>query len=220
MPAPEIAESDEAVSARASPFLARCRPGELDSAPAVQVLPRQVAGQEGRVGQQDLSPRCERRIGLAGQASAGFDFRDDPVRVACVPGQAGQQVAAPGFQLRLPGLPGTGYAVGGERGGPPVVTQAIGRPGRAEQHPGLDSGSRRGRDAGRRGQELARFAVPAGSDPPPGEPGGQFPARLRLGAAQRPRQRGADTGLSGRQAAGPEGHGRAAASVHAPEPRY
>ena len=191
------------VQRESEPFLARCRPGELDRAPAVQVLPGQVAGQEGRVGQQDLSPRPERRIGRAGQAPAGFDFRDHPVRVACGPGQAGQQVAAPGFQLRLPGLPGTGYAVGGERGGPPVVTQVIRRPGRAEHHPGQDARSRRGRDAGRCSQELARFAVPAGSDPPPGEPGSQFPPRLRLGAAQRPGQRGADAGLSGGKPTGP-----------------
>ena len=185
------------------PFLARRRPGKLDRAPAVTVLPGQVASQEGRVGQQDLGPRRERRIGLAGQGPAGFDFGDDPVRVARGPGQAGQQVAAPDLQLRFASLPGTGDAVGGERGRPPVVPEVVRRPGGAEQHPGLDTGIRRGRDAGRRGQELARFAVPADGDPPPGQPGGQFPSRLRLGAAERPGQRGADAGLLGGKPTGP-----------------
>ena len=169
------------------------------------VLLGQVAGQEGRHGQQDLGPRRERRIGLAGQGPAGFDFGDDPVRIARVPGQAGQQVAAPDFQLRFASVLGTGDAVGGERGRPPVVPKVERRPGRADHHPGLDAGSRRGRDAGRRGQELARFAVPAGGDPPPGQPGGQFPSRLRLGAAERPGQRGADAGLLGGKPTGPAG---------------
>ena len=48
------------------PLLARRRPGELNRAPTVPVLPGQVAGQESRVGQQDLRPRRERRISLAG----------------------------------------------------------------------------------------------------------------------------------------------------------
>ena len=102
-----------------------------------------------------------------------------------------------------PALLGAGYAVGGERGCPPKVPPVERRPGGAEQHPGLDAGSRRGRDAGRRGQELACFAVPAGGDPPPGEPGGQFPSRLRLVAAERPGQRGADAGLLGGKPIGP-----------------
>jgi hypothetical protein len=72
----------------------------------------------------------------------------------------------------------------------------IRRPRRAEQHPGLDAGSLGG-EPGRRGQGLACFAVLAGGDPPSGEPGGQFPARFRLGAAERPGQRGADAGLAG-----------------------
>ena len=70
------------------------------------------------MGQQDLGPRRERRIGRAGQGPAGFDFGDDPVRVARGPRQAGQQVAAPDLQLRFASLPGTGDAVGGERGRP------------------------------------------------------------------------------------------------------
>ena len=48
------------------PFLASRRPGKLDREQAVPLLLGQVAGQEGRVGQQDLGPRRERRIGLAG----------------------------------------------------------------------------------------------------------------------------------------------------------
>ena len=44
---------------------------------------------------------------------AGFDLGDYPVRVARMPGQAGQQVAAPGFQLRFAGVLGTGYAGSG-----------------------------------------------------------------------------------------------------------
>ena len=48
------------------PFLARRRPGKLDREPAVPVLPGQIAGQEGRHGQQALGPRLQRRIGLAG----------------------------------------------------------------------------------------------------------------------------------------------------------
>ncbi len=92
---------------------------------------------------------------------------------------------------------GTGDAVGGERGCSPKVAPVKRRPCGADHHPGLDAGSRYGRDAGRRSQELACFAVAPGGDPPPGEPGGQFPSRLRLRAAERPRQRGADAGLFG-----------------------
>ena len=114
-----------------------------------------------------------------------------------VPCQAGQQVAAPDFQLRFARLPGTGYAVGGEQGCSPIVTKVERRPGGAEHHPGLDTGSCHGRDAGRRGQELACFAVSAGGDPPAGEQGGQLPPRVRLLATERPGQRGADVGLFG-----------------------
>ena len=179
------------------------------------LLPGQVAGQEGRHGQQALGPRRKRRIGLAGQNPAGFDLGDDPVRIARVPRQDGQQVAAPGFQLRFTSVLGTGDAVGGERDGSPKVTKVERRPGGADHHPGLDAGSRLGGDAGRGGQELARFAVPAGGDPPPGEPGGQFPSRLGFLAAERPRQGRANAILPGRQAAGPRrpsgaAHGRLA----------
>ena len=126
-----------------------------------------------------------------------MDFGDDPVGIARVPCQAGQQVAAPDFQLRFARLPGTGYAVGGEQGCSPIVTKVERRPGGAEHHPGLDTGSCHGRDAGRRGQELACCAVPAGGDPPAGEQGGQLPPRVRLLATERPGQRGADVGLFG-----------------------
>jgi len=70
-------------------FLARRRPGELDRELAVPVVPGQVAGQQGRHGQQALGPCRERRIGLAGQDLAGFDFGGDLVRIAGLPGQAG-----------------------------------------------------------------------------------------------------------------------------------
>jgi hypothetical protein len=55
-----------------------------------------------------LGPRRERRIGLAGESLAGFDFGDDPVRIARGPGQARQQGAARDFQLRFASVPGTG----------------------------------------------------------------------------------------------------------------
>jgi hypothetical protein len=48
------------------PFLARRRPGELDRAQGVPLILGQVASQQGRVGQQHLSPRRQRRICLAG----------------------------------------------------------------------------------------------------------------------------------------------------------
>ena len=89
------------------PFPARRRPGQLDREQALPVFLGQVAGQEGRVGQQDLGPRRERRVGRAGQGPAGFDLGDDPVRVARAPRQGGQQVAAPDLQLRFAGLPST-----------------------------------------------------------------------------------------------------------------
>ena len=48
------------------PFLARRRPGELNREQATPLLLGQVAGQEGRSGQQCLRPRRERRICPAG----------------------------------------------------------------------------------------------------------------------------------------------------------
>lgn len=185
------------------PFPASRHPGKPGRAPAVPVLLGQVARQPGRVGQQDLGPRRKRRISLAGYGSARFDFSHDLLGVAGVPGQAGQQVAAPYFQLRFAGLPGAGDAAGRQRRGARTVAKLVRRPCGAEQHPGLDAGSRRGQKAGRCGQELAHVAVPAGGDPPPGQPGGQFPSRLRLGAAECPGQRRADVGLVGGQLVGP-----------------
>ena len=66
MPAPAIAAARRGGQREGEPFLARRRPGELDREQAVPVLLGQVARQEGRVGQQALGPRRERRIGLAG----------------------------------------------------------------------------------------------------------------------------------------------------------
>ena len=66
MPAPVIAEIDQAVSARTRPsWPAAIRASSTASWPC-RVLLGQVASQEGRVGQQDLGPRRERRIGRAG----------------------------------------------------------------------------------------------------------------------------------------------------------
>ena len=48
------------------PFPARRRPGKPGREQAMPLLLGQVARQPGRVGQQDLGPRRERRIGLAG----------------------------------------------------------------------------------------------------------------------------------------------------------
>ena len=66
MPAPAIAEIDQAVRARTSPSWPAAVRASSDREQAVPVLLGQVASQEGRVGQQDLGPRRERRIGLAG----------------------------------------------------------------------------------------------------------------------------------------------------------
>ena len=66
MPAPAIADIAQVVSARASPsWPAAVRASSTASRPC-RVLLGQVAGQEGRRGQQALGPRRERRIGLAG----------------------------------------------------------------------------------------------------------------------------------------------------------
>ena len=86
----------------------------------------------------------------------------------------------------MTGLLGARDAFAGQAGGARIVTQVQGGPGRPEQQPGLEVRSRRGGDAQGGAQELASLAVPAGGDPPPGEPGGQFPSCYAVLATERP----------------------------------
>jgi hypothetical protein len=204
-------------------FLPGRGPGELDGALTVPLVLGQVAGQVGGVGQQHVGPRRERPVGVFEAAGAGFEQGADLVRIARVPGQAGEQGAAPDLQLRFPGLPGAGEAVAGQPGRPRSVTEVVRGPGRPQQHPGLDAGGGGSPYAEGVVQEPAALAVAAGRDPPSGEPGGQFPSRFGLVAAERPRQRGADVRLLRRQAAGPRrpsgaGQGRIRRAGHVQRP--
>ena len=69
--------------------------------------------------------------------------------------------AAPDFQLRFAGVPGTGDAVGCERGRPPVIPEVVGRPGRTKHYPGLDAGDRLRGEARCRGVCNAARMAPA-----------------------------------------------------------
>ena len=203
MPAPAIAEIDQAVSARTSPsWPAAVRASSTASRPCRSCSARSPARKAA------WASRTWARAASAGSAWP------DRARLASI--SATIRSASPAYQARpasrlrpqtsscgSPACRAQAMPSAASGAARRIVPEVVRRPGGAEHHPGLDAGIRRGRDAGRRGQELACFAVPAGGDPPPGEPGGQFPSRLRLGAAERPGQRGADAGLFGGKPIGP-----------------